>query len=103
MLTHWERSLPSKRTVASDGALPTWSSRLGIPGVTTGGRGRSRSWSSQLGSGWARQRVAVKKGRATAILGGIVGLVGLVGLVRLGPTRKVHFFWVAFIAAIFLA
>src|SRR5215475_2586668 len=79
--THWEMSLPSNRTTASDGALPTWSSRLGMPGVTTAGRGRSRSWSSQLGSGWARQRVGAPRDKKSGrLFGSIIGLVGLVRL-----------------------
>ena len=32
----WERSVPSKRTIASDGALPGVSWVLGVPGVITG-------------------------------------------------------------------
>src|SRR5689334_10852521 len=68
MLTHWERSLPSNRTVASEGALPTWSSVLGTPGVTTGGNGRSRSWSSQLGSGCAKALRPMANGKTVVVI-----------------------------------
>src|SRR5437867_1334053 len=57
MLDHFERSFPSKSTTASDGGLPAASCVLGVAGVTTGGRGRARSWSSQLGSGWPKHRL----------------------------------------------
>src|ERR1035437_4445600 len=54
MLDHCDRSLPSNRTVASEGALPACSGVLGVAGATTGGCGRLRSWSSQFGSGCAK-------------------------------------------------
>src|SRR6476646_3613215 len=78
MLTHWERSLPSKRTTASEGALPTWSSELGTPGVTTGGKGRSRSWSSQFGSGWAKAVRPIASGK-TAIATDFRGMLVICG------------------------
>src|SRR5579859_5151629 len=43
LLTHFERSLPSKRTMASEGGLPGASGVLAVPGVITGGTGRLRS------------------------------------------------------------
>src|SRR6266404_1852907 len=66
MLAHCERSLPSKRTVASEGALPAFSCVLAVAGVISGGNGRVRSWSNQFGSGCARQMLiptACKKAR----------------------------------------
>src|SRR4051812_6574021 len=66
MLTHLEMSLPSKRTVASDGALPTCSGLEDTAGVMTVGEGRERSWSSQLGSGCAKATVATKVWTAAA-------------------------------------
>src|SRR5262245_7106392 len=66
MLAHCERSLPSKSTVASEGALPAFSWVLGMAGVTSCGGGRRRSWSSQFGSGCARQnRAAVTCDKAS--------------------------------------
>src|ERR1035437_4248255 len=54
MLDHCDRSLPSNRTVASEGPLPACSGLLGVAGATRGGCGRLRSWSSQFGSGCAK-------------------------------------------------
>src|SRR6266550_96832 len=85
MLTHCERSLPSKRTTASDGGLPAACCELGVAGVTTAGKGRVRSWSSQLGSSWAKHFVlsrARPANKAKAVLpkGDFLGFIkGLFG------------------------
>src|ERR1700687_2914612 len=41
--SHWERSLPSNNTTASEGGRPGESCVLAVPGSITGGTGRSGS------------------------------------------------------------
>src|ERR1700730_9636735 len=41
--SHWERSLPSNNTTASEGGCPGESCVLAVPGSITGGTGRSGS------------------------------------------------------------
>src|SRR6202161_2067680 len=88
MDTHCEVSLPSKRTVASDGGWPAWSCVLKVPGSTTVGCGRSRSWPSQLGSGAARTRAAAATRNPSAVTAGVF-IWGIGNVHRLGP--DVHF------------
>src|SRR5437867_6251990 len=38
--SHFDRSLPSNRTIASDGGFPGCATELNVPGVTTAGCGR---------------------------------------------------------------
>src|SRR5258708_6680907 len=64
--THCDRTFPTKRTVASEGGLPSASCVLAVPGVTTAGTGRLRSWISHLGSTWALQIVAPERANSAA-------------------------------------
>lgn len=47
--SHFEKSVPSNNTTASEGGLPGCSGELKVPGVTTLGCGRLGSWTAQ---GW---------------------------------------------------
>src|SRR5216684_3312769 len=58
---HLERSLPSKRTIASEGGRPGISGVLVVPGSMTGGTGRLGSWICHLGSTWVWAKVATVK------------------------------------------
>src|SRR6202035_231764 len=53
--THLDRSLPSKRTAASEGARPGLSCVLAVPGSTIGGSGRFRSWIFHFIGAWAAE------------------------------------------------
>ena len=65
-LSHFERSFPSKSTIASEGGLPGCSAVLLVPGVTTRGCGRVRSWIGHLISAAAAATAAAAAKARTA-------------------------------------
>src|SRR5258707_816799 len=64
--THWERSLPSNNTTASDGAWPGLSCVLEVAGSMTGGIGRSGSFGFQRGSTCARESCEMHSDKSKA-------------------------------------
>src|SRR5260370_19320922 len=55
LCAHFDRSLPSKRTTASDGGRPGESCVFDVPGSITAGSGRFGSWIFHFGSICASQ------------------------------------------------